>query len=281
MRRTLACITLAALLVVGLLDCVRAEEPEVTVSNTVSDAALARLAHRLLQGDDGELEGALAQAQALDAATLRRLILEMRDQVRIRAAMERCRIQNLAWEQMDLDAVSVFLRTVTGVRFTLSPKVRARHLAEIRVSLHLDGVSVSTLLALVTEPYGLYWLPQGGVVHIVTTEELSDDAYDWAGDDDDTIALRAKIKATQVSLSVDHQSFAEVLELLRAMTGSNIHIDPRIESEVGSVQITSVFAEDMSLETLLNLLQAMAGEGIVWITRGNVIIFTHRKFVDK
>ncbi len=94
-------------------------------------------------------------------------------------------------------------------------------------------------------------------------------------------ALKARIRSTTVNLNVDNQEFKEVVSLLQLQSGINIHIDPRIESEVAENPVAGFMMDDVSLETVLNLLQSTAGEDAVWTTRGNVVVFTNKANIKK
>lgn len=99
--------------------------------------------------------------------------------------------------------------------------------------------------------------------------------------DPEAAALRARVKSTTVNLSVENQEFKEVIHLLQIQTGINIHIDPRVESDVAENPVTSFFVDDVSLETVLNLLQGSAGDEAVWTTEGNVVVITNRSLLEK
>ena len=75
-------------------------------------------------------------------------------------------IAQLQWEEVDLDQVVAYLRTISGLDFYIAPRVRAQVYDEIEISLHLADVSLQTVLDLVTEPYELVWSRQGDLVVI-------------------------------------------------------------------------------------------------------------------
>ena len=81
-------------------------------------------------------------------------------------------LRGLDWDGMTLDPALAYLRTVTGVAFTVSPKARAEKLDDIVYDLQLDGVSAATVLQLMTEPFGLRFEARDEVIWILTREEL-------------------------------------------------------------------------------------------------------------
>jgi len=99
--------------------------------------------------------------------------------------------------------------------------------------------------------------------------------------DPEAEALRARIRTTTVNLNVDSQEFKEVISLLQLQSGINIVIDPRIESEIAENTVQGFNMDDVSLETVLDLLRSVAGEEAVWTTRGNVVLFTNKSNIKK
>ncbi len=92
--------------------------------------------------------------------------------------LETKRVKGLNWgEGTDLDQVVSYLRTITGLNFFITPKVRAEVYDEVEIDLQLDDVSVRTVLDLITEPYELKWSPENGVVKIATKDEVRGDMY--------------------------------------------------------------------------------------------------------
>ncbi|MHC5011046.1 MAG: hypothetical protein ACYTG6_08870 [Planctomycetota bacterium] len=85
------------------------------------------------------------------------------------------RVKGLTWEGANLDQVVNYLRTITGLNFFITSRVRAEKFDEVVVDLSLDDVTVKTVLDLVTEPYELKWEPRAGVVTIATTDEVRGD----------------------------------------------------------------------------------------------------------
>jgi tetratricopeptide (TPR) repeat protein len=97
--------------------------------------------------------------------------------------------------------------------------------------------------------------------------------------DEEGVALMAKVRGTSVNLEVDNQEFQEVIKTLQIQTGYNIHVDPRIAADVNSNPVMGLNLTDVSLETPLNMLKSSAGDDVVWITKGNIILFTKKEFV--
>ncbi|MDF1702755.1 MAG: hypothetical protein P1V36_16525, partial [Planctomycetota bacterium] len=92
----------------------------------------------------------------------------------ILSILSKKRVKGLDWEEQNLDQVLSYLRTITGLNFYLSPKAREEKFDDVAISAQLDDVSVETILSnVVTEPYELKWEPRGGVIWILTGEEVS------------------------------------------------------------------------------------------------------------
>jgi len=93
-------------------------------------------------------------------------------------------------------------------------------------------------------------------------------------------ALMAKVKGTSVNLAVDNQEFQEVVKTLQVTTGFNIFVDPRVASEINENPVSGLNLSDVSLATALQMLQAAGGEDIVWTTKGNMVVFTKKEYVQ-
>ena len=67
-----------------------------------------------------------------------------------------------------------YLRTVTGLNFHITPKVRTTKFDEVKITVPgLDDVSVKWLLDnVITTPYDLRWEPRDGVVTLVMKDEV-------------------------------------------------------------------------------------------------------------
>ncbi len=92
----------------------------------------------------------------------------------ILSILEKKRVKGLDWEEQNLDQVVAYLRTITGLNFYVSPKVREEKFEDTIISAQLDDVSVKTILDnVVTEPYELKWEPRGGVIWLLTSDEVS------------------------------------------------------------------------------------------------------------
>ena len=91
-------------------------------------------------------------------------------------------------------------------------------------------------------------------------------------------ALKAKIDATKVNLSVKEQSLSDVIKVLQIQTGFNLMIDPRVANDVKDNPISALELRDAPLMTAMTMLAASAGEGYVWTGKGHVAILTHREY---
>ena len=94
------------------------------------------------------------------------------DKQAILSVLTKQRVQGLTWEEANLDTVVGYLRTITGLNFYVTPKVIEEKGEEIAVNLNVSDVSVATVLDLITEQYELGWQPRGGVVTILTKDEV-------------------------------------------------------------------------------------------------------------
>src|SRR5262245_9073849 len=89
------------------------------------------------------------------------------------ATLEAKHVKGLTFQDANLDQVVQYLRTVTGLNFHITPKVRTTKFDDVKVNIPLmDDVSVAEVLNLVTTPYDLRWEPRGGVVTIAMKDEV-------------------------------------------------------------------------------------------------------------
>lgn len=95
--------------------------------------------------------------------------------------------------------------------------------------------------------------------------------------DPDAARLLAKLKTTSVNLAVEGRPFKEVVQTLQIQTGVNLLLDSRI-ADVGESSVTPINVEQIPLEQVLNIMKDTA-EGLVWVVRGNVVLFTKKEFV--
>ncbi|MDJ0975563.1 MAG: hypothetical protein QNJ98_13965 [Planctomycetota bacterium] len=91
----------------------------------------------------------------------------------ILSVLQKKRVKGLSWEEATLDDVVAYLRTITGLNFFVTAKARDEKGEDVAVTLKLDDVSVATILDIVTEQNELKWLPEGGVIKIATSDEVS------------------------------------------------------------------------------------------------------------
>ncbi len=83
------------------------------------------------------------------------------------------RVKGLSWEEVNLDQAVAYLRTITGLNFYVTPKVREELLEDVVITLQLDDVSIAQVLDLITEPYGMRWEVREGVVWILSQRNLA------------------------------------------------------------------------------------------------------------
>ncbi|MGE0191691.1 MAG: hypothetical protein AB7T63_06565, partial [Planctomycetota bacterium] len=101
-------------------------------------------------------------------------------------------------------------------------------------------------------------------------------------DDPEALALRQKVESTTVSVNVQEQDFPQVVKSLQVQTGFNIVIDGRVQTDLNDRMVNNLVLNDAQLSTVLNMLQAQGGdEGIVWTTKGNVVLFTKKEFLTQ
>jgi len=90
------------------------------------------------------------------------------------ATLEAKRVKGLQFQEQNLDQVVTYLRTVTGLNFHITQKVRQDKFDSIKITIPLlDDVSVKDVLDLVTVQYELRWEPREGVVTIALKDEVS------------------------------------------------------------------------------------------------------------
>ncbi len=99
--------------------------------------------------------------------------------------------------------------------------------------------------------------------------------------DAEAAALKKKVNGTSVNISVDNQEFQQVVQTLQIQTGYNIMIDNRVAADINENPVQGLHMQDVAMGTVLNLLQAYAGDEIVWTTQGNVIKFTRKDLLAK
>lgn len=90
----------------------------------------------------------------------------------LRVMLSKKRVKGLEWEDANLDVALTYLRTITGVAFTVSPKAREALGESHAITLHLDDVAVDTVLDLVTSALGLRWQARDDGVQILGLDEI-------------------------------------------------------------------------------------------------------------
>ena len=98
------------------------------------------------------------------------------DDGEIEKALAAKRVHGLEWEDTNLDQAVAYLRTITGVSFYITPKVREERFDDVLITLKLGHVPIRNVLDLVTEPFDLRWDVRQGVIWILTREELEQPA---------------------------------------------------------------------------------------------------------
>ena len=93
----------------------------------------------------------------------------------ILATLEAKRVKGLQFQDQNLDQVVTYLRTVTGLNFHITPKVRQGKFDEVKINIPgLDDVSVRQVLDNSSrQPYELRWEPRNGVVTIAMKDEVA------------------------------------------------------------------------------------------------------------
>jgi hypothetical protein len=87
-------------------------------------------------------------------------------------ALATTKVKEIFWEELNLDQALSQLAKLTGVEFKVSPKVREERFEDIVYNLHLEDVAASSILDLMTEPFGLRYEERGSVVWVLTDEEI-------------------------------------------------------------------------------------------------------------
>ncbi|MCB9825677.1 MAG: hypothetical protein H6806_12385 [Planctomycetes bacterium] len=101
-------------------------------------------------------------------------------------------------------------------------------------------------------------------------------------EDPEAVALRQKVESTTVSVNVQEQDFPQVVKSLQVQTGFNIVIDGRVQGDLNDRLVNNLVLNDAQLSTVLNMLQAQGGDdGVVWTTKGNVILFTKKEYLTQ
>ncbi len=86
--------------------------------------------------------------------------------------LESKRVKELRLDGASLDQVASYLRTVTGLDFLVTPRLRAERFEEVKVSLVASDLAVVQVLDVVTAQHGLDWEIRDGVVTIGLPEEV-------------------------------------------------------------------------------------------------------------
>jgi type II secretory pathway component GspD/PulD (secretin) len=111
------------------------------------------------------------------------------------------RVYDLRFEagDIDLNGAIQYLRSVTGLNFVLSQKVKEEK-SDTEIDLNLDNVSVKQVLNLLTEPNEMAWKVRNGVVMILDKEEALDKAVLQFYDVKDLVAKISDFPGQEINL---------------------------------------------------------------------------------
>ena len=103
-------------------------------------------------------------------------IEEERSQVAALRSLHEKRVLAVTFADANLDAVVAYLRTVTGLNFSITPNLRtSSKFDDVKVNIsYLDNVSAYEVVQIVTQQVDLRWEVQRGVVTIGTKGEIPD-----------------------------------------------------------------------------------------------------------
>ena len=148
----------------------------------------------------------------------------------ILATLESKRVKGLVWEEQNLDQVVGYLRTVTGLNFFVTTKVRQTKFDDVKVTLGpLDDVTVKQVLDLVASQHELRWEPRNGVV---------------------TIALKEEIAGT---MRLRHFDVKDLAVTIRNFRGTDIYLAPSNFTPPEPPELpepVAIYPEDALLETI-------------------------------
>ena len=111
------------------------------------------------------------------------------------------RVYDLKFEsgEINLSSAIQYLRSVTGLNFVLSQKVKEDK-ADSEIDLNLDNVSVRQVLDLITEPNEMAWKIRNGVVMILNKDEALDKAVLQFYDVKDLVAKISDFPGQEINL---------------------------------------------------------------------------------
>ena len=128
-----------------------------------------------------------------------------------RKVLETKRVEGLAWDDTTLEQAVAYLRTISGVEFYISPKVREKHMDDIRMTVELDDVSLRTLIEnVMTTPYEITHEVRAGIVWILTWEERTNEMRLRYFDIKDLIMPRRSADGTPQRAEIDEVRLAEI-----------------------------------------------------------------------
>lgn len=236
----------------------------------IDNVPIPALADMVLEGPGDRADALAERVEAMKAGEISVLLAAVRDRHATIRRLEQAPVRKVAFDEVSLDHAVGYLTGITGLRVDVSKRTKEEKADDISITLALQDVTAKTLLDLMTRPFGLFWVPDGDVIRIQTEYELERDGLRSTPGDS---ALRKKLDATTVNLSVENQELRDVLKTLVIQTGFNMIIDARMVADIAELPI-SMKLRDVSLSTALDKVAHMGGDHVVWVTVGNVIVFT-------
>ncbi len=134
------------------------------------------------------------------------------------ATLEAKRVKGLQFQDQNLDQVVTYLRTVTGLNFHITPKVRTSSFDNVKINVPgLDDVSVKWILDnVITTPFDLRWEPRDGVVTIAAKDEVAGELRLKYFDVKDLAVKIQNFRGTEIFLSPSNYTPPEPPELTEA-----------------------------------------------------------------
>ena len=182
------------------------------------------------------------------------------------ATLEAKRVKGLQFQDQNLDQVVTYLRTVTGLNFHITPKVRTTAFDNVKINVPgLDDVSVKWVLDnVVTTPYDLRWEPRDGVVTIAMKDEVAGELRLKYFDVKDLAVKIQNFRGTEIFLSPSNYTPPEPPELTEA---------------------APIFPSDALVETIKQVVdpESWAGEGgaSIDLKNGTLIVKNRAETVEK
>jgi hypothetical protein len=263
MARALALVAAAVLLAVV---------PAAAPAQGGPDATdVGALAQAILRGADDAAAQAALRARDLPSEGAQRLLQEIARQARVYRVLDAQQVRGLAWENAGLNAAFAQIETTTGLSTGLSLRAATEKAPEVKYSLRIDASNATTLLDLMTEPFGLAWGLRDGGIRFFSREELS------FTDAPAPSTVQARIASARVTLGKEGP-LAEIVAALRPMAGLDLVVDPRVTPELSPRRVSARW-DAKPLREALDALVAQLGVGVAWTTMGDAVLLTHPEFV--